>query len=468
MNSSEIIDKINHIKARIEKLIEGGHLDEAKAALSGIESFIPGDPDLFSMKAVIAIMEGDLPTAEKCLNEALNDNGDNFDLLYNMAYICEQMKDYQIAANFYSNARRVSNAAQRIITDEAINHLRSSCGIENFKCEKVLHGTMEIANQMYTLTRGLRRHGIMADTCNYYPTYLGYKSDYVYNISAYNDKQKLKQDQLKILQNAINKYDLFHFHFGSSLTLDKSDLMVLADHSKKMFMHYWGSDVRLYSKAAKLSKFVAVKTIDEDAIKRNIELCAKYIDHCIVGDYELYEYVKDYYNNVHVLPVAIDLEKFPVKEAQENERPVVVHAPTSQAIKGTEHILKAVQELKQKYDFEFILVSNKSNECAKAIYRQADIIIDQLLIGCYGVFAVESMAMGKPVISWISDFMKEKYPKDLPIFIANPENICQQLESLLKDKQLRKDIGQKGRKYVEKYHDMNLVSRKLLDLYRNS
>ena len=468
MNSSEIIGKINQIKSRIEKLIEGGHLDEAKSALSGVEPLIPGDPDLLSMRAVIAIMEGNLSEAEKHLQEALNNHGDIFDLLYNMAYIYEQKKDYRIATNFYSNARRVSNAEQRGIVDNAINNLRDMCGIEYVKCERVLHGTMEIANQMYTLTRGLRKLGIKADTCNYYPTYLGYKSDYMYNISAHNDMQRIQQDQLEILQNSISNYDLFHFHFGSSLTLDNSDLSVLADCGKKMFMHHWGSDVRLYSKAVKLSKFVAVKTIDEDAIKRNMELCAKHIDHCIVGDYELYEYVKDYYNNVYVLPVAIDLEKIPVEEAQENERLVVVHAPTSQAIKGTEHILKAVQELKQKYDFEFILVSNKSNECAKAIYRQADIIIDQLLIGCYGVFAVESMAMGKPVISWISDFMKEKYPKDLPIFIASPENICQQLESLLKDKKLRKDIGRRGREYVERYHDMNLVSKKLLDLYRIS
>lgn len=467
MNNPEIADKIDNVKAKIEKLIENGYLEEAKAVLTKIDPMMPGDPDICSMRAVIYIMEDNLPEAEKLLLKALDENGDNFDLLYNLAYIFEQKKDYQIAANFYCNAKRVANAAQRGIVDTAIDNLKKLYEIKDIECKRVLHGTMEIANQMYTLTRGLRKLGIKADTCNYYPTYLGYKSDYVYNIGASSDNQKVKQDQLKILQYAIGSYNLFHFHFGSSLTLDKSDLEVLADCGKKIIMHHWGSDVRLYSKAVELSKYVVVKTANEDNLKRNMEFCAKYIDHCIVGDYELYEYVKDYYNNIHILPVAIDLEKFPVEQARENKRPVVVHASTSQAIKGTEFILKAVEELKQKIDFDFILVSNQSNESAKAVYRKADIIVDQLLIGCYGVFAVESMAMGKPVISWISEFMQEKYPKDLPIFIANPDNICRQLEILLKDNQLRKDLGLQGRKYVEKYHDMNIVSRKLLDLYKS-
>jgi hypothetical protein len=49
---------IKSVKARMEKLIEAGHLDEAKAALQKYDSKMPGDPDICSMLAVIHIIEG--------------------------------------------------------------------------------------------------------------------------------------------------------------------------------------------------------------------------------------------------------------------------------------------------------------------------------------------------------------------------------------------------------------------------
>lgn len=266
----------------------------------------------------------------------------------------------------------------------------------------------------------------------------------------------------------IEEFDIFHFHFGTSLTLDHADLPVLKEFEKKVVMNHWGSDVRMYSKAKKLSKYVKVKVVDENSIKNKLEFLSQYIENCIVPDYELYEYVKEYYNNVHVIPVCIDLNNYNFFGVENNKKrkPLIVHAPTSPEIKGTMYILKAIEELKLKYDFEFKLVQGLSHEEAKRIYADADLIIDQILIGQYGLFAVETMAMGKPVIAYISDFMKQKHSNDLPIISANPDNIKDKIEMVIKDKEMRIELGSKGRNYVEKHHDMNRVSKKLLEVYK--
>ena len=107
-----------------------------------------------------------------------------------------------------------------------------------------------------------------------------------------------------------------------------------------------------------------------------------------------------------------------------------------------------------------------SHSEAVKTYQKADLIIDQILLGSYGVFAVESMAMGKPVIGWISDFMKEKYPKELPIISANPDNIEQKIEYVINNRDMLKKIGIDGRKYVEKYHDINVVTNNIIDIYK--
>ena len=99
------------------------------------------------------------------------------------------------------------------------------------------------------------------------------------------------------------------------------------------------------------------------------------------------------------------------------------------------------------------------------VYQKADIIVDQLLAGTYGVFALEGMAMGKPVITYITEEMKKTLPGSLPIVSANPDNIKEKLEMLIQDGQLRRKLGKEGRVYVEAYHDYKKNAKLLGRIY---
>ena len=69
------------------------------------------------------------------------------------------------------------------------------------------------------------------------------------------------------------------------------------------------------------------------------------------------------------------------------------------------------------------------------------------------MFSIEAMAMGKPVITYITDEMIKTFPDELPIVSASPLNIQEEIEKLINDGQIRHDLGVKGRKYIETYHD---------------
>ena len=99
------------------------------------------------------------------------------------------------------------------------------------------------------------------------------------------------------------------------------------------------------------------------------------------------------------------------------------------------------------------------------IYKKADIIIDQVSVGSYGVFAIEAMALGKPVITYISDEMKKTFPTSLPIISAGFEDMKDAIERLIDDFELRKKLGKAGREYVERYHDTYKVTKYLKDIY---
>ncbi|MBU5211735.1 glycosyltransferase [Bacillus oleronius] len=368
-------------------------------------------------------------------------------------------------STLYSNVNRKNN--QSTSNHQLPLDLKSYKKFDETSSFSVLQGSIEIANQMNTLSKGLQSNNINSHTINYYPYYLNYESDYEWSLIGYRSTPEINSQLRRLTKELILNYDLFHFHWGTTLTLDWSDIKLLNGAKKKIIMQHWGSDIRLFSEAKKINPYAVVKNMNEDQIKRSLFHLSEQISHCIVSDMELYQYVKGYYRDITVIPSMINVNHYlPAENESKNKRLLIAHAPTSPFIKGTQYIEKAIEKLKIDYDFDFIKVQGLSHQKAMSIYKKADLIIDQLHIGSYGLFAVETMAMEKPVICWISDFMKEKYPKDLPIIIANPDTIKDTIEYALKNADMLLEIGKQGRDYVEKYHDVSKNSIQVLNLYK--
>lgn len=335
---------------------------------------------------------------------------------------------------------------------------------------KIFHGLSEVAGQAYYSVQGLREAGATVHYIVWNPSPLGYKYDISLNIDR--EKKyllpiwifKLLYYEIKI----IRENDVFHFHYGRSLLLNY-DLWFLKKKRKKIFYEFHGSDLRDYRYAKTLNPYFVCEgyDTDRDKIKYRVQKICKYADGIILHDDELMPYIPDGFKNIYILPLRINVDNIDAKYVSIKKQTIrIVHAPTKRDAKGSEFVFKAVQNLKNKYCIEFILVENKTQQEAMQLYQSADIIVDQLRAGTYGVFAIEGMAMGKPVITYITDEMREKLPEDLPICSANPDTIEEVLEKLLLNGELRHELGIKGRKYVEKYHDYKKNAKMLLDIYR--
>jgi Glycosyltransferase len=448
------------IKEKIQCFINENKLHEAINLIDEYLKIDLNDPEIYSMKAIILMIKGNINEAENILNFGLNKDPFNKDLLFNMSYLMDQKRDYKQSLEYFSKAN-LFNADNDIKINDVMPNYKND-GSKNIK---VLHGTMEIANQMYTISEGMKKIGIESKTLNYYPNYSNSKLDYIFDINRFDNINEANTETKKLASRMITDYDVFHFHFGTSLVIDNSDLPLLKKIGKKAIMQHWGSDVRLYSKAVKYSPNVKVKMKDENFIKRELQYLSTYISNCAVCDYELYDYVKDYYENVHIINQSIDLNRFKMNSAN-NKKMLIVHAPTNREVKGTDYIIKAIDDLKLTYDFDFKLIENISYEESIKIYEKADIVVDQLLIGSYGLVAIENMALGKPVLCYINERMKEKYPAELPIISCGIENIKEKIEYLIKNQDSLKEIGLKGRKYVEKYHDINTLNSEIIKIYK--
>ena len=144
-----------------------------------------------------------------------------------------------------------------------------------------------------------------------------------------------------------------------------------------------------------------------------------------------------------------------------------MHAPTNRAIKGTRFILDAVSRLRAEgLELDFELVEGLEHSDAKALYRRADLVVDQLLIGWYGGLAVEAMALERPVVAYIRPedlaFVPPEMRADLPVVSADPGTIHDVLKELLTTRRPElAELGRRGRSYVSRWHDPLAIARRL-------
>lgn len=178
---------------------------------------------------------------------------------------------------------------------------------------------------------------------------------------------------------------------------------------------------------------------------------------------------KNIFPNPYKVFQRIDTSKFEFSPPKsENKRPLIVHAPTAPVGKGTIYIEKAIENLRKNHNFDFVLIKNmKHNEALENI-KKCDLYIDQLISGNYGMAAMEAMAFGKPVISYMKDsVLINEFPNDCPIVNANPSNIESVIQTILSNKSILIETGVKSRNYILKYHEINNVIPILLDTYSN-
>lgn len=149
----------------------------------------------------------------------------------------------------------------------------------------------------------------------------------------------------------------------------------------------------------------------------------------------------------------------------------VLHAPNHRHQKGTNSIINAIAKLKAEgYEIELELVEKVSHEVLMQKVRECDIVVDQLVIGWYAMFALEAMAINKPVICYLRDDLKNLYVKadllsldDLPIIEADTLSIYNVLKNiLLNDDYLEK--AQLGSAFVQKYHSLRAVGKYFHDI----
>ena len=159
---------------------------------------------------------------------------------------------------------------------------------------RVFHGPYDAAGQAWEIAKAERAKGYDSKLILFESNKFGYGSDQSLEIEksiSYVRAIKKGFNFIKILPN----YDIFHFYRLRSLLPRYKDLPLIKIFSKKVVMHFFGSEVRRLDVASK-HKFHYANDLgfdpeEERKKSKRVESVKKYADVMIVPDYEVLEYV---------------------------------------------------------------------------------------------------------------------------------------------------------------------------------
>ena len=304
---------------------------------------------------------------------------------------------------------------------------------------RVVHCPVNTAGVPWTNVQALRRRGVDARLVVFERGVLHPEADVF--LDRRGGLVRRQATQWRALARLLPRTDLFHFYFGLTLVPQSLQFQILRALRKKSVFHYLGSDIR--------GKTRAQLAFGKQAGAQ------------IVGSYDAIRWVPE----AHVIPPGIDLGRIEPTPPPQRLRPMIVHAPSSRAKKGTEHVIAACEGLAA----DLRIVEGLHHDEALALYRDADIVVDQLNAGWYGLFAIECMALGKPVVAFLHNEAvrrtEEAFGVDVPIVSATAETLRERLRPLVADTAERRRIGEASRAYAERVHDVEQIADRLLDVY---
>lgn len=263
---------------------------------------------------------------------------------------------------------------------------------------------------------------------------------------------------------------IFIYFWNEAILLDRSfEFRMLKKKNKIIIVRYVGCDIRHWEPAfqeleykgifhvCSLCKEAFSERCNKKLKQKTAEESDKYAD-LIYSNVGMPSFIKRRYKTTRI---PLDLQDYEYSFTC-NSVPQIVHAPSNPILKGTPIVRLAIKKLEQEgYKFNYIEITHKRNKEVLRELIRSQIAIDQLG-GCgTSLFALEAMACGNVVLGVANIEKNPTIPKECPIININPLKILDELKKTLDTPEKWRNLAERGREYVEKYHDKQIVGSQL-------
>jgi glycosyltransferase involved in cell wall biosynthesis len=266
-----------------------------------------------------------------------------------------------------------------------------------------------------------------------------------------------------------------HFFRDDQVWLNQQTLRLLRVVGIRMILSPHGGDINHHSRY--VSRYQWTHRFSRDypdwetakqqtTARRRIALFCQWADIVVGADSALVRFLPRSDLLFKYFPV--DCETIRPSDFLNNTTPTIAHAPNHRLTKGTDLLLRSIENLRRRgVALEVILVERVPHEEALQSYREADILADQFCIGAFGMFALEGLALGKPVLTYLDQEHLGDPVFNLPLVNTNADNLDEVLAILLQVSPLRERLGQAGRVAVERYQSVPALAEVWDRIYRH-
>lgn len=280
-----------------------------------------------------------------------------------------------------------------------------------------------------------------------------YQTDYNYHFN-YQNRRPLVQYLISFffLLFALSKYSTFYIISGENIMTRRLlhlELFLYKLFGKKLIMHFVGSDIRnpdylRWKNKQLMGSQEKAPAMQKPFQKKLCRLAEKYASRIIVSTPDLKAFFE---KEVDYIPVFIDENKFKkeleaAESSNESKKIKILHAPSNPEIKGTDYITSVLEKIEKEEDVELVITTSEryreniqppylvTKYKLMSLYKEADIVIDQALIGWYGMQCVEALIANNIAICYIDPELKPYLQENAPICnFAKPT----EMESAIKE-----------------------------------
>jgi hypothetical protein len=332
---------------------------------------------------------------------------------------------------------------------------------------RILHTPTNVGGHPIGLSRAERELGLDSEVVVFEPNPFGFEVDRDLHRDGLAP-WRTTPARLRFLAEAVRRYDVFHFNFGSALLpgwglpVALDELPLLRRLGKVVLATFQGDDARppdSWPQPPPTSTMAAFERRRRNARIRML----RYADRVFYLNPDMRRWLPGASFCAYASFDPWSVEPIPPRTDGEL---TIVHAPSNRGTKGTEAVLAAIDRVRAAgIPARLDLVEGVKRDEALARSARADIAIDQVRIGWYGGFAVEAMSLGKPVMCYIEDSEPGDNPfgDELPLVRTTAASLADDLTALLTDPMRRTEAGVAGRRFVELHHDPRNVARYVLD-----
>lgn len=329
---------------------------------------------------------------------------------------------------------------------------------------RILHGPIEAAGVAGALVAGLRGRGHDAELVLMFPPPFGMSCDRL--VSGYRARA------LEGLRAPL-RHDVLHFHFNVTFCEYLDAVWGRVAGRPTMIMHFHGDDCRrrevTFAHHPGRARVYDLSKRNERLTLRRLRLAGRLCHAAIVADLELLEHVRPFFRAVYVVPAPVMLRPPPEPSPRSgaDDGLVVFHAPSNPPVKGTPMIEAAIAQVATRRSIRPRLVTGAPHDEVLAEIARADIVIDQMNSETSGIFALEGMALGKPVLCEYRKEMLGPFAQETPLVQVTPQTLAQRLDELCEDPERRMAIGRAGARFVRQVHDADRVAVAVEKVYEH-